>query len=223
MINIGHYTLIAELFEYPDKGFPKNVAVVQQLLEEAYPESAEVLKPFTEFTSKATIIEMQELYTRSFDVQAVTTLDLGYVLFGDDYKRGELMVNLNREHRDAQNDCGNELPDHLTNMMRLLPKMQDEYIIGELVEKVLAMSLRKMIREFDPNHIKAKDKVYKKHHKTIIERLDDYYTIYQKPLEALYEVLKTDFDFKEEEEKKATSDFLRSINTEIEIEKEETT
>jgi hypothetical protein len=33
------------------------------------------------------------LFTRSFDVQAVTTLDLGYIVFGEDYKRGELLVN----------------------------------------------------------------------------------------------------------------------------------
>ena len=45
--------------------------------------------------------------------QVLATLDIGYVLFGDDYKRGELLANLNQEHRKANNDCGTELADHL--------------------------------------------------------------------------------------------------------------
>ena len=49
----------------------------------------------------------EEIYTRTFDVQAITTLDVGYVLFGDDYKRGELLVNLNNEHTKAGNDLRN--------------------------------------------------------------------------------------------------------------------
>ena len=50
--------------------------------------------------------EVQEVFTRSFDVQSITTLGVGYVMFGDDYKRGEMLVNLNRELRDAGIDPG---------------------------------------------------------------------------------------------------------------------
>ena len=133
--SIKYYSLIANLFEYPGEDFTAKVKKVQTSLDEHYPEAGKLLVPFTDFMSKANLITQQELFIRSFDVQAVTTLDLGYVMFGDDYKRGELLVNLNREHREVKNDCGVELSDHLPNVLRLLPKMKDDFIVGRIGQK----------------------------------------------------------------------------------------
>jgi nitrate reductase assembly molybdenum cofactor insertion protein NarJ len=214
--SIADYELIAGLFEYPDPGFPGTVTEIQAHLDDRYPVAGEMLRPFAQFVSEASLLDIEELFIRSFDVQAITTLDIGYVLFGDDYKRGELLVNLNREHKKVQNDCRNELSDHLSNVLRLLPKMQDQEIVAELIEKMIAPVLRKMIREFDSDRIKAKEKSYKKHYKTLIERSARYYTIYQKTLMALYEILKQDFDFQEQDERDdRSSDFLKSIDSEM--------
>ena len=216
--SIAHYPLFAKLFEYPKRDFKEQVAGVQAFLDKQYAEAGSLLRPFTDYMSKIDLIEQQELFIRSFDVQAVTTLDLGYVMFGDDYKRGELLVNLNREHREVENDCGVELSDHLPNVLRLLPKMENEHIVDELVKKIVAPSLSKMIRAFAPEQIKLKDKFYKKKHKTLIERPDEHYTIYQKTLEALLWVLEHDYDFEVEEPSEQTSDFLKNIVTEVKLE-----
>ena len=217
---LAHYTLLADLFQYPDAGFASRVNRVQAFLDWKYPEAGVVLKGFTAFVDQATLDEQEELFTRSFDVQAVTTLDLGYVLFGDDYKRGALLVNLNREHKDADNPCYNELADHLPNVLRLLPKLQDAALCNELVEKIVAPALRKMIDEFDPDKISRKKKVYLKHHKTWIDRSEDYGTIYRNTLIALYSVFVEDFHVKETAPPRQTSDFLKNIGTEIELEAE---
>ncbi len=216
--SIKHYSLIANLFDYPGEGFNEKVREVQSCLDEQYPEAAKLLSSFTNFISEANLITQQELFIRSFDVQAVTTLDLGYVMFGDDYKRGELLVNLNREHREAGNDCGSELADHLPNVLRLLPKMKDGYIVEELVKRIIAPSLRRMIRGFEPEQIELKDKFYKKKHKTIIDRPKEHYTIYQKTLEVLLKVLEQDFTLTNEERKDESSDFLKNIVTEDKLE-----
>jgi nitrate reductase assembly molybdenum cofactor insertion protein NarJ len=218
MDSIKHYSLFANLFDYPGDDFKEKVEEVQAFLDKKYPEVGKLLSPFTDYMTKATLIKQQELFIRSFDVQAVTTLDLGYVMFGDDYKRGEMLVNLNREHREVENDCGVELSDHMPNVLRLLPKMKDTPIVEELVKKIIAPSLRRMIRGFEPEQIELKDKFYKRKHKTIIDRPDEHYTIYQKTLEALLWVLKLDFDFEEKELKEKTSDFLRNIVTEAKLE-----
>lgn len=217
---LAHYTLLADLFQYPDTRFADRVKRVQAFLDGQYPEAGVVLNGFTAFTDQASLTEQEELFTRSFDVQAVTTLDLGYVLFGDDYKRGALLVNLNREHKDAGNPCYNELADHLPNVLRLLPKMQDAGLRAELVEKIVAPALRKMIDEFDPEKISRKKKVYLKHHKTWIERSEDYGTIYRSTLLALYTVLVKDFHVTETAPPRPSSDFLKNIGTEIELEAE---
>ncbi len=158
---------------------------------------------------------------RSFDVQAVTTLDIGYVLFGDDYKRGELLSNLNREHQAHDNDCGRELADHLPNVLRLMERLDDEELVGELVQEIVAPALRSMIGEFASNRIEQKNKAYRKHYKTLIETPASSVsvaTLYRHALQSLYDVLKQDFSFVEKIPVQANSDFPRLLSSENEIE-----
>ena len=210
-------TLLASLADFPIEGFADNVNEIQLFLEGFYPDLATVLHPFTEFVSSASLDEMQELHTRTFEVQAITTLDLGYLLFGDDYKRAELLVNLSREHIATGNDCGYELADHLPNVVRLIEKMQDQEIKQELVAKLICPGLKKMISEFDPHHMGKKNEVYIRHHKTLIEMPAEYGTLYQRPLLVLLEIFQKKFGLDTEPEEK-TSDFLASISTEMKLE-----
>lgn len=213
-----HYEHVAALFDYPQEGYSGKAEDAQSLLDEHYPAAGKLLQLFMAFLRTSTLREQQELFIRSFDVQAVTTLDLGYVMFGDDYKRGELLVNLNREHREVQNDCGVELSDNLANVLRLLPKIKDEVIAEELVVKIIAPALKKMIQSFEPEQIELKDKFYQKQYKTLIERPDAHYTIYQQLLKVLYMVLKEDFQIEEKEPVEKSSDFLKNIDTEVTLE-----
>lgn len=218
MKSYSHYDRLALLFTYPGRDYPVDVRKVQAELDTAYPTAGVELQGFTNFVCSATEIGLQELYTRSFDVQAITTLDLGYVLFGDDYKRGALLVNLNREHRQAGVDCRNELADHLPNVLRLLSSMRQRDLREEMVAKIVAPALRKIIGEFDPQKVEAKNEIYRKHHRTLIERPAEYGAIYRKPLRALHMVLADDFAIREKTLSRGGTDFLRSIGTEIEVE-----
>lgn len=216
--NLSSYASISRLFDYPEPDYGEKIMLVQNELEEHYLEAAALLRPFTDYMTGAGLAVQQELFLRSFDVQAVTTLDLSYVLWGDDYKRGELLVNLNREHREAKNDCGVELSDHLPNVLRLLPKLKDAELVEDLARRILAPALRRMVRGFEPEQVELKDKFYQKEHKTVIERPGDQHTIFQKLLEALYQMLKTDFKPEEKEPSEMTSDFLKNIHTEAALE-----
>lgn len=214
-----HYRQLAGLFRYPDGVFPDQARRVQTFLNTNYPRAAAQLEPFTGFASQAPLTDLEELFTRSFEVQAITTLDLGYVLFGDDYKRGALLVNLNREHREAGNDCRTELADHLPNVLRLLPGMIDPQVRAELVEKIVAPALRKIICEFDPQKMQQKSAIYKKHHKTLIESPRQYPTIYRHPLEAVYTVLEADFELRKAEQfPEQSRGFLKSLGSEMNLE-----
>ena len=218
---LEHYNLFAEVFTYPTTTYPHRVKTLQEFLDVKYSKASKELRNFTDVMINLSLSALEELYTRSFDVQAITTIDLGYVLFGEDYKRGALLVNLNREHKEAGNDCQKELSDHLPNILRLLPKMQDKLLRAELIEKILSPSLEKIICEFDPEKLRVKNKVYKKYHKTMIESSESYGVIYQYPLKALYEVLRRDFNLKGSVEPAfyEQDTFLKSIDTEIRIEK----
>ena len=223
MQNLNHYCLLAELFQYPAAEYPQKVKEVKQLLDQRYPEAAAELDQFLELLPADDLLTMQELFTRSFDVQAVTTLDLGYVLFGDDYKRGEMLANLNREHSEAQIDCGTELADHLPNVLRLLPELRDEELVEDLAYAILAPALSEMIREFSSDRIQKKNESYQKHYKTLIDTPAvaeaDAVTLYQFALKSLYSVLKQDFSrIQTTPLKRFSSNFLGSIKVENEIE-----
>jgi nitrate reductase assembly molybdenum cofactor insertion protein NarJ len=170
---------------------------------------------------------MEELFTRSFDVQSITTLDVGYVLFGEDYKRGELLSNLNREHNEADIDCKGELADHLPNLLRLIAAFGEvpdkAELVEELVEEILAPALRQMISEFDPERLEEKDECYLQHYKTLIETPGEYFTAYCHCLEAVHLVLAKDFSLKEKAAEKPpmlepSLSFLKSVRQEMEIE-----
>jgi nitrate reductase assembly molybdenum cofactor insertion protein NarJ len=191
------------------------------LLGDNYPKAVAELEQFMGLLPAQDLRMMQELFTRTFDVQSATTLDIGYILFGDDYKRGELLANLNREHLAVNNDCHHELADHLPNVLRLMGKLKDEELVAEMVEELIAPSLSMMISEFAPERIEKKNEAYKKHFKTLIEaaaKQIEVSTLYQHALKALYEVLKQDFSFDEKTLSKPACDFLQSVIKENDIE-----
>ncbi len=217
-MNLNHYVLLADLFQYPDGGYPQKVKDIQNFLNDNYPEADEDIDTFVELLPADDLNTMEELYIRSFDVQSVTTLDIGYILFGDDYKRGELLANLNREHGQTNNDCGSELGDHLPNLLRLITKLEDQELIVEMIEELIVPALTKMISEFEPGRMKKKNELYERHYKTLIETPEDGSLIYLSALKALDKVIRKDFSIIDKPVKRQTIDFLQSLDTEIEIE-----
>jgi nitrate reductase assembly molybdenum cofactor insertion protein NarJ len=217
----SHYRVLAALLEYPGAEYPQRVQQIRDSLEGLYPEACAELDRFLQLLPADNLTTMQELYTRSFDVQAMTTLDVGYVLFGDDYKRGVLLANLNSEYRAADLDTGTELADHIPNLLRLMELLEDEEVLHDLAYAILAPALLEMIREFSSDRIEKRNASYKKHYKTLIETPAvkiNAFTLYQHALQALYEVLKQDFSLIEEIPLKRTCDFLESVDRENEIE-----
>ena len=215
--NINHYEKLAQLFQYPKTDYKEKVKEAETVLNELYPETHTTFKQFSEFVSNCSHDEITEIFTRTFDVQAITTLDVGYVLFGDDYKRGELLVNLNREHREAANECTDELADNLANLLSLLPKMQNHDIRDELVEIIILPGLIKIINEFDTKNINLKNKIYKKQYKTIIEQSEDFGRIFLIPLMVVYKIIENDFGYIKPIEENNKNNFTDAITSEIEI------
>ena len=212
------YDRRAGLFAYPARGFRESVAETQTFLDERLPGGGAELRPFSDYAAGAAPDDLEELYTRTFDVQAITTLDLGYVLFGDDYKRGALLANLNREHREAGLDCGTELADHLPNVLRLLPRITDDRLRAEFVSRILAPGLARMIGEFEQGRIEAKTAVFRKHHKTLIARSEEHAIVYRYPLRAVYRALEHGFDLDDVQAPAQGAGFLESLRDEMRIE-----
>lgn len=218
---LPHYSLLADMFDYPTVGFSQRVRQIREHLGEDYPLAAPELDQFLEFLPEDNLLNMQELFTRSFDVQAIATLDIGYVLFGDDYKRGEMLANLNREHLAVNNDCGSELADHLPNLLRLMDRLTDEDLLRDLAYAILAPALLEMIGEFSPGRLQKKNEANTKQYKTLIDTPPvqlSAVTLYKFALRTLYEVLKQDFSLIQSIPLARSSDFIESLTRENVIE-----
>ncbi|MDZ7777832.1 MAG: hypothetical protein U5L09_20580 [Bacteroidales bacterium] len=137
--------------------------------------------------------QREELYTYTFDVQAITTMDVGYILFGEDYKRGKLLVHLNHEHRMAGVDCKGQLADHLPNMLRLINKLTDETLKSEMAIRLIIPAVQKINKDFAPETIQKKQKIYKKHQNALLENPVSHSRLYYLLFEALLKSLKNDF------------------------------
>lgn len=217
MKDLSHYNTFARLFEFPDAEYPAKVAEVVRELRNVHSEASSDVDYFLSKIPADDVDAMQELFTRTFDVQAITTLDVGYILFGDDYKRGELLVNLTREMKEAEIHTGGELADHLPNLLQWLAKLEDEELINEAVNELLVPGIDMMLNEFDPGRLEERNKMYKKHYKTVIDSAPETATIYVYCLRSLRKLLENDFEIEDKAEEIRDNDFLRSVDRELSI------
>ena len=222
---LTHYEHLARLFDYPRTDYPCWVQAAYDMLAARYVLAAAEVAAFAQelptegewFTPEA-LDEVQEIFTRTFEVQAATTLDIGYVVFGDDYKRGELLVNLSREQRAVGVDPGRELPDHLPNVLRLLARWEDRALAAEFAAEILQPALERMIAAFGPRHMRQRNELYEKHFKTLIASSPARATMFRSPLAAVLEAVRDDFALPAWVPPERDNDFLHSIERELEVE-----
>lgn len=149
MQNLNHYKLIADLFRYPDENLVKKANKFVELVNIEFPAQSKKITAFVTEIEKLSTKKQQEYFMKTFDVQAVCYLDIGYMMFGEDYKRAQLLVNLQNEHKVADVDCGTELADHLPNVLCLLAKTTNEGFATELGYIITMPAVRFMLMKFN--------------------------------------------------------------------------
>lgn len=132
---------LAALLAYPDEGFAARAAAAGATLRAHVPALASALAPFLERTAAEPSSAWEELYTRTFDWAPERALEIGWHLYGEQYDRGAFLVRLRDQARTAGVEEGQELPDHLTTVLRLLPRLpsvEAEHLATAAVAPALA-------------------------------------------------------------------------------------
>jgi len=142
---LDHYTTFAEMFRYPSERLETSTLALVDLLLESAPEFSRNVLQAVKQQRGMSLGEQQEYYLKTFDVQATCCLDIGYLLFGEDYKRAQMLVNLQKEHQIAGVDCRGELADHLPNLLELLAKTPDSDFGQELGFIILIPAVKFML------------------------------------------------------------------------------
>ena len=68
---------------------------------------------------------LEELYTRTFDLNPVATLEIGWHLWGEQYERGRFLADLRALQEALGVENVTELPDHLTVLLLTIARMRD--------------------------------------------------------------------------------------------------
>ncbi len=143
------FARLAAALEYPDEGLGEQLDALLAETAAERPEAAEVLDGFRSAIAGLTLDRLREIYAATFDLNPACCLFAGYHLFGDSYKRGALMAGLNGEYRARGFDPGNELPDHLSVLLRFLAVLDDSELRSALLEELLLPALTRIVKSFE--------------------------------------------------------------------------
>ncbi len=137
---------VAELFIYPGSqgDFAPRVAACRELVEQRFPGRGEMLAGLAERSRNMSRGEVEEMFTRTFEINPVCALEVGWHVYGEEYARGALMVRLREELRRHGIAEITELPDHLTHVLQLLGRLDAE-LADDLAGRYVLPALEKML------------------------------------------------------------------------------
>lgn len=144
----GRFELLSRLLSYPDLSYRVHLARSAGSLADSEPDVAGLLNTFAEAIRHFSTERLQELFTQTFDLNPVCSLEVGWHLYGEEYARGTFLVSMRgllREHGIQENS---ELPDHLTNLLPLLDRFE-ETERNYFIEKYLSPAVAKMLKPFE--------------------------------------------------------------------------
>lgn len=135
------YQPLAGLLTYPDADYWQRV---ESCLPLASSECRSLVEKFAQSIEGLELWQLEELFTRTFDMNPVCSLELGWHLFGENYERGLLMVRMREELRRFGIHESGELPDHLTHVLELLGRMEHDKA-ADFVGACVLPALKKML------------------------------------------------------------------------------
>lgn len=133
--------LFAGLLDYPGPGVRELAEELGRAVLPPRSRAAGELEGFRQFLERSSPAEIEEAYTGAFDLEAPTSLYVGFHLFGDTPRRGPFLVGLKAMYRRSGFEAGPELPDHLAVLLRFLagrPELEER---RELLDDCLAPAL----------------------------------------------------------------------------------
>lgn len=139
--------LLAQLIDYPTPELRVQAEACSAALNAQRSRAIRPLEAFRRAIEQMALSRLEELYVATFELTPVCYPYIGYQLFGDTYKRGEFLVQLNARYRAIGFIAPGELPDHLGVILRYLAQAWD----ADLVTEGVIPSLERMDEQLANN------------------------------------------------------------------------
>ncbi len=147
---MDNLSLLAQALRYP---FPDQIdTLISQVASLNGKPGSKAFAKFLALLQPLSLNKQEELYTRTLDLSPLAAPYIGYHIWGESYKRGEFMAQLNHEMKACQIDLEGELPDHLRPVLQYLAVSSAP--LPELIEVLdqAIKSMQKSLKKVDANN-----------------------------------------------------------------------
>ena len=142
------FNAFGRLFQYPGDGYVENAGRLAGLLHAENSRAAQAMNDFSRYVESQPLYDLEEAYTRAFDLNPTCSLEIGWHLFGEEYVRGLFMVRMRNEMRERGLEETGELPDHVVHVLAVLAAMNPDPA-RELARACVCPAVGKMLAAFD--------------------------------------------------------------------------
>lgn len=143
MNNAEHFDSLGKLLQYPSPGFHENLSTLMTHLKESDSPSAGNVALFAEHVQDLPLEDCEELFTRTFDINPICALEVGWQLYGESYERGNFIVSMRQGLKQYNLPESDELPDHLSHVLQAIGRMKEEQA-SEFIGKMALPAVKKM-------------------------------------------------------------------------------
>jgi nitrate reductase delta subunit len=134
----------AVLLSYPDSHVEEHAAACVAHMREINVEAVTSLEKFLNFIEESEFSRVEEAFTGAFDLQALCHPYVGYQLCGESQQRTMFMLKMREIYQQYGFVPGNELPDHLAEMLRFLGSINDQECRLEIIRDGLLPAMEKI-------------------------------------------------------------------------------
>ncbi len=135
----------SELLNYPNERIKPVAADFNRQLKESDPKAATAFAGFIDFLERQRLPQIEEMFTSTFDLQALSDPYVGFQLCGESQARTLFLMKLQELYTKRNFSCGTELPDHLSVMLRFIGSSDDPQGSSEIILDAMLPALEKII------------------------------------------------------------------------------
>ena len=148
---MGALSILAEAFRYPSRDRLSNISEAVSALPRGSARSA--LSAFVERAGKLSLVQWQELYTRTFDINPCAPPYVAFVIWGESHNRSRIMAKLGSAMQAIGIDLDGELPDHLVPLLRYVDRATSSIVELNPMMELALRSIHRRLQKADPDNI----------------------------------------------------------------------
>jgi nitrate reductase delta subunit len=142
----------AVLLSYPDDHVKEKAAACAAHMKELNSEAATSLESFFNFIETNEVSRIEEAFTGTFDLQSLCHPYVGYQLCGESQQRTMFMLKLRELYQQYDFISGNELPDHLAEVLRFVGSITDQDCRLEIIQDGILPALEKITQGIESDN-----------------------------------------------------------------------